>query len=76
MSTRSLVLAVLLGAAAPMIGCGDGKVAASTLDAVASDPTACQEQHPDGVVAFAIAPDGSVRAGATGADGQPAKIDG
>jgi len=77
--TRPLLLAALLTALAPAAACGDkadNAIATSALDAVGSDPTSCREEFPEGVVAFAVAPDGGVRAGATGADGQPAKIQG
>jgi hypothetical protein len=75
--THSLVLAALLaGSSIASTGCGDAKLATSALDSVSSDPTSCREEHPEGVVAFVVAPDGGVRAGVTGADGKPAKIDG
>ncbi len=72
----TLALAAALSVAAPLAGCGDSKLAGSTLESVVSDPTACQEQHPDSVIAFVVGADGAVRAGATGADGKPAKIEG
>ena len=72
----SLQLSCLGLAAAAVAGCGDSEVASASMEAVSSDPTACQEQHPDAVVAFVVGPDGAVRAGATGADGKPAKIEG